>query len=206
MIEKREYSAPEISREEIYRYLGTNDIDSVENRVEKCLEVILPQLSYKVCFAEYPVTVSQNTVDFGFTIEESRNLAKCLSGCESAVIFVATVGIGIDRLMSRYSAISPLDSLIVSAIGTERVEALCDEVFEEFRNRYENLGKIVCPRFSPGYGDLSLSMQRDIFNVMDVSRNIGVMLGENMIMSPIKSVSAIVGIRNGENNENSRLP
>ena len=55
-------------------------------------------------------------------------------------------------------------------------------------------GKFLKPRFSPGYGDLPLEMQRDIFRVLDCSRKIGLTLNESLLMSPSKSVTAIVGI------------
>ena len=50
------------------------------------------------------------------------------------------------------------------------------------------------PRFSPGYGDLPLSLQRDIFRVLDCPRKIGLTLNESLLMSPSKSVTAIVGL------------
>ena len=54
------------------------------------------------------------------------------------------------------------------------------------------------PRFSPGYGDLSLEMQRDIFRVLDCPRKIGLTLNESLLMSPSKSVTAIIGISGEE--------
>lgn len=50
------------------------------------------------------------------------------------------------------------------------------------------------PRFSPGYGDLPLSAQREIFAVLDCGKRIGLMLNDSLLMSPSKSVTAFVGI------------
>ena len=44
------------------------------------------------------------------------------------------------------------------------------------------------------YGDLPLEMQKDIFNVLDCSKRIGLTLNESLLMSPSKSVTAIIGI------------
>ena len=50
------------------------------------------------------------------------------------------------------------------------------------------------PRFSCGYGDLPLSLQREIFPALQVTKNIGVTLTDGDLMMPTKSVTAIVGI------------
>ena len=62
----------------------------------------------------------------------SRDLMKKLSGCDKAIIFAATVGLDLDRLAARCSVVSPAKALCVSAIGNERVEALCDAFCEDF--------------------------------------------------------------------------
>ena len=49
-------------------------------------------------------------------------------------------------------------------------------------------------RFSPGYGDLPLDVQRPLFAALDVPRKIGVSLTDSLLMAPSKSVSAIIGI------------
>ncbi len=50
------------------------------------------------------------------------------------------------------------------------------------------------PRFSPGYGDLTLLAQKDIFAVLDCGKRIGLTLNDSLLMSPSKSVTAFVGI------------
>ena len=53
-------------------------------------------------------------------------------------------------------------------------------------------------RFSPGYGDLPLQAQRAIFDALQCHKEIGLYLNESLLMSPTKSVTAIVGIGGGE--------
>jgi len=59
---------------------------------------------------------------------------------------------------------------------------------------------VLKPRFSPGYGDLPLETQREIFDVLDCSRRIGLMLNDSLLMSPTKSVTAFVGVGGEEKN------
>ena len=49
-------------------------------------------------------------------------------------------------------------------------------------------------RFSPGYGDLDMAVQKDLCLVLDTGRTIGVTLTESCMMVPVKSVTAIVGL------------
>ena len=198
MIEVREYEAPEVSRGEIIRYMRARPDESLCERLEACLSLTLPTLTYKAWMGEFKIRIDSDIVDFGFGSVKSRSLAGHLSMCDTAQIFVATVGIGIDRLMARLGVKSPADSLIVSAIGNERIESLCDLVSEEVRTRAEKNGKNTVSRFSPGYGDLDISFEREIWSALTPERKIGVTLTESMMLSPLKSVSAIIGIRNGE--------
>lgn len=56
--------------------------------------------------------------------------------------------------------------------------------------------KSLTMRYSPGYGDLDISANRDILNVLDAHRKIGVTVTNTGIMIPRKSVVALIGITN----------
>ena len=99
-----------------------------------------------------------------------------------------------DRLIAKYAATSPAKSLMLDALGSERVEALCDLFNSEIAQTARDEGCKAHPRFSPGYGDLPLEIQRAIFAVLNPEKRIGVMLNDNLFMSPSKSVTAIIGI------------
>ena len=189
-VEKRSFQAPSVNIKEINRYGGGID----ERDILDCLKEAEGALSYNVCFAETDVKVEGGEVDLGFVRLESRDLAKNLCGCERAVIFAATVGIGMDRLIGKYSRLSPARAVVLQAIGSERVESLCDAFEDYLRERMGGEVKLR-PRYSPGYGDLPLSFQRDVFALLDCPKNIGVSLGESLLMTPEKSVTAIVGIK-----------
>ena len=189
------YAAPSVDYREIWRYAGARNMDTEQEQLlnESLLE-LGDQAVFRVCYREFPISCEGDTVDLSFAKVTSPALARCLAGCGSAVVFAATVGTAIDRLITRYSAVSPARALLLDAIGTERVEALCDTFCRELATEKGSLGLCTRPRFSPGYGDLSLSLQREIFGVLDCPRKIGLSLGQDLIMSPSKSVTAIVGI------------
>ncbi len=155
---------------------------------------LLPRLSPRVCYTELPLSVSGDEVRLGGLNCSSRGLAGRAFGATRAVVFVATVGIEADRLIKRYSSLSPSLALAISALASERVEMLCDLFCRELAEQAEALGREVRPRFSPGYGDLSLEFQREIFRLLSPEGKIGVGLTDGLLMTPTKSVSAIVGI------------
>ena len=106
------------------------------------------------------------------------------------VLFAATIGLAYDRHIARISGLSRADGWLVHALGTERVESLCD-AFEYY---LKEEGYHLTRRFSPGYGDVPLELQRDVFRALDCPRQIGLTLTDSLLMSPSKSVTAIIGL------------
>lgn len=192
----REYKAPEIDRGEILRYMSCGGSNSeIDALIDRGLELCLDKLSYKVCYTELPLSHTGDKLDLCFAETDSRDLVKCLDGCESIILFAATVGLELDRLIKRYSRIEPSLAVCLQAIGSERVESLCNVFCADIEDEYERLCKATRPRFSAGYGDLPLELQRDIVNALSCQKNIGITLNDSLLMSPSKSVTAIIGIK-----------
>lgn len=186
------YPEPPICEKEILRYAGCKSSDEeLLQLLRACVEEVRGKLSYKVCYRELPVTITEETCDFAYLTTQSQNLAKNLQGCKTAILFAATLGVEIDRLIARYGRISPSKALMFQAIGAERIEALCDIFCEDMA---KEKGLDLKPRFSPGYGDLSLEIQKDICLILDCSKRIGLSLSDSLLMSPSKSVTAFVGL------------
>ena len=187
---------PEVDQQEWYRYMGViQSSEELEALADECRREAENCFSPRVCYCEIPVCVEGDIVDLTFWKGNSRSLSNRLRGCDHAILFAATVGLEIDRLIARYNRISSAKAVCLQALGTERVEALCDAFCEEMKERAQKNGKEVTSRFSPGYGDLPLEMQRDIFRVLDCPRHVGISLNESLLMSPAKSVTAIFGMR-----------
>lgn len=189
----KEYAAPPPDRREILRYMRTAAVsEEVERELDRALAEALPMLSYRLCYAEFALKLDGGEADMTFARAASHSLVAHLAGCTHVVAFAATLGVGLDRLIARYSRLSPTRALCLQAIGTERIEAVC-EAFET-DIRYASFGGRIHTRFSPGYGDLPLTFQREIFRVLDCPRRIGLTLNESLLMSPSKSVTALIGI------------
>ena len=186
------YNAPEIDKKEVLRYAGAKGGDrEILALLDRLIKESESSLSYKVCYSRFPISVLGDSIDLGFAKASSHSLALCLKDCCEVIVFCATVGVELDRLIRRYSLTSPSAATMLQAFGSERVEALCDAFCDDMA---KETGKELRPRFSPGYGDLPLELQKDIFTCLEPSK-IGVALSENLFMTPSKSVTAIIGIK-----------
>lgn len=189
------FSPPVIDYKEILRYLGTKEPTSqLSELINSCLSELEEKLVFKVCYKEFPIKNKSETFDLEFIKTSSSDLKKNLKFCHKIILFAATVGIELDRLISKYSHISPAKALVFQAIGAERIESLCNAFNREITENAKKEGLFTAPRFSPGYGDFNIEIQKEIFKVLDCPRKIGLSLNSSFLMTPSKSVTAIIGI------------
>ena len=190
----KSYEAPPVDFREILRYAGVRSgTDELEASAREAFAIAKDSLVYRVVYRFLPVRPVEGGVLVGDILMPSAALARNLAGCERAVLFAATVGSALDRLLARYARVSASTALFLQAVGAERIEALCDA----FARDIEREAGSLRPRFSPGYGDLPLETQRDIFALLDCPRKIGLTLTDSLLMSPVKSVTAVMGIEKG---------
>ena len=175
--------------------MGCADADeAVSNLIESVVREALPLLRYRVCWREAELNCSDRSLTFASVTVESRDLIRNLQGCKRVLLFAATVGLELDRLIAKYSRTLPSRALALQAFGAERVESLCDAFLTEQKLICEKEGLLMRPRFSPGYGDLPLAVQKELFRLLDCPKKIGLSLNESLLMSPTKSVTAVVGL------------
>lgn len=183
---------PPYCEKDALRYAGCRSDDAhIADMLRDCMQAVRSELTYKVCYQELPVRIDGTCCDFGFFQVSSAQLAKNLHGCTQVLLLAATIGLGMDRWIAKYSRISPARAVLMQALGTERIESLCDLFCEQYAREH---GVLLRPRFSPGYGDLPLDVQKVILSTLDCSRKIGVFLNDSFLMSPSKSVTAFAGI------------
>ena len=178
----KKFNEPPIVKKEILRYALTKDTTpEIEALSDSCIKEAKDVITYSVCYCELDVKIAGDVCDFGVFSVKSGDLAKSLKEQKRVILFAATLGVSFDRLIRKYSKISPSRAVMLQAFGTERIEALCNAFCCEMG---------APARFSPGYGDLPLEVQKDIFDILNCTKNIGVSLTESLLMSPSKSVTA----------------
>lgn len=179
-----------VNLKEVLRYLKAPNEESVPGLMD-CIRAAGEVTGFKVVYGKFAISVDGAKIDFGLMNVKSEKLANNLSGCREAYVFAATIGARFDQLIEKYKRISPTKSLIYQALGAERIETLCDAFCDDIKRKEE---RGLTMRFSPGYGDLDLSFQKEIFRVLDPAKNIGLTLNDSLLMTPGKSVTAIFGL------------
>lgn len=181
-----------IDRAELLRYLGWRGqpldgvtSDSLERMSARCLEVAAPRSVVRK-FAYANGALSDTGVKF-----EGSDIVGYLSGVDEVYLIAATVGAGIERELTRLTAVSRTDALIFDAAASCAIESYLDERTEELE---KECSRILLPRFSCGYGDFPISAQKDICALLNTPTRIGVCVDENYTLSPLKSVTAVIGI------------
>ena len=188
----------EADRKEILRYLGygKNQADeSVLNLVESCVEELSRAAEPKSISREFPLTLlPDGEIDGGCFKTRSRNLSKNLKDCISVVVFAATLGLGADHLIQKYTRIQMSRAVVLQAAAAAMIEDYCNEVCTRLRQEYETRGLYLRPRFSPGYGDFPLSCQPALLDGLEAGKRIGIKLTDSFLMMPSKSVTAVMGV------------
>lgn len=189
-----------VDRTEIYRYLGyrgSRPDETVCALVESCLVEVDRAAIPRQVTLRVPVRLEGKKVALGQLSVESGALAKNLQGCSEAFLFAATLGPGIDQLLRRYGRLQVSRAAVIQAVSAAAIEDWCDRCQRELAEGLPS-GLSLRSRFSPGYGDLPLSFQRPLLAALQADRRIGIGLTDTLLMTPSKSVSAIIGIRCGK--------
>ena len=185
-----------ISKAETARYMGVRgepDFQTMEilNRLEP---VVRERIKPKYVYRRTPVNFTANGL---FLDGISRELAgedikKHLSGCTSAVVMAVTLSAEADKLIRQTAITDMADSLAVDCLCSSAVEQACNiaerEIFSEIKAPFRTW------RFSAGYGDFPLDIQKDLLLFLNAHRRIGLTVTENSLLIPSKSVTAIIGI------------
>lgn len=120
----------------------------------------------------------------------SKALWRFSSGASGYILLVATLGIGVDRLILKTSKISAKESFIIDAMADALIEALCDYAQKEV-GECSSVGG----RFSPGYADLELDAGYEILKACNAEKLLGIKITESGLMAPKKSVNAIIAVK-----------
>lgn len=151
---------------------------------------------FGACAPVYAVLRTELSADgarlsFGGIETESVSLVKLTEGCSSVLLCAMTLGIEVDRLIAREHARGNAEGFIIDAIASAAAEALAERVSSIAEAKY---GRATA-RFSPGYGDLSLSVSEDILRLVDAERRLGIKTTVGGLMVPKKSITALIGVR-----------
>ncbi len=201
-----------INKKEVERYLGFKGVTTIDENISKtideCIEEMSAQVNPKFTYKTFPIHWK---FSYKFIPEENRkekntscefegiqvssgNLLKNLDGCSEIVMLAVTLGPVPDMLVRKAEVRDMMKAYTFQAVGAAMAEAWCDEINDKIIKEAEERGLHARPRFSPGYGDFPLEVQKDFERILEMPKTIGVTLSDSLLMTPTKSITAVIGL------------
>ena len=184
-----------LDRAEALRYLAIArpDAGSLE-ALEPVAAALEEALTPRFTFAAFPVRhTPEGEALLGSGLVLPGKMAKTmLRECSDAVLLLCTLGAGFDSRLRAVTARDMAQAAMLDACGSAYVEAGCFDAEQAIAARFPE--KFLTDRFSPGYGDLPLALQPKLCAALDSQRRLGVTVTESLLMVPMKTVSAVIGL------------
>lgn len=182
---------------EVARYLGYSReaIIAGDELIDRTIEKVKGIMAGKAVYCRYPLSFfDEDGIVMPYGRIHSTQLRENLTGCTEIYLFAATIGAAFDRELTRARVRSLADAALLQATGAAAIEAVCDDLNARLEIEALSEGRKLHRRFSPGYGDFEVDNQKGLFSVLNPSKYIGLSLMDTLIMSPEKSVSAVIGV------------
>lgn len=182
--------------EEILRYLRVTGEAPEELRaqVARIAGGLAESWQPKYTYRAFPLThAAEGEVLEGSGVTLTGKLAaQMLQTCDTAVLLACTLGIKFDQRVRALERRDMGEAVILDACGSSWVESGCGMAEAEIAARFAP--RFLTDRFSPGYGDLPFSLQPAVLRALDAERRLGVHVSDSFLMTPMKSVTAVIGI------------
>ena len=180
-----------LDRAEAVRYLGDARVemnDAMEHLLADCEEQVLsvaePKYLYKVL--DLPCD----------PLMAGEDIVLHLEGCSKAVLLCATLGAGVDRMLRVEQVRDMSRAVVLDALASVAIEQVCQKFDAFIADKFPDLFQTF--RFSPGYGDYPIDMQKYYLTELDAPKKIGLTTNDNYLLIPTKSVTAVMGLSETE--------
>lgn len=186
-----------VNRAEAFRYMGMRGEipETISSLADECENRLIASASPKFHWVYADIAaVSESTVTLAEhkLILRGKDISEHLSGCFGTALLCATIGDGVDKLLRTIQAEDMTKALTADALASAAVEQVCDIAEKEIGERFAD--KFTTWRFSPGYGDFPLECQEDFLSAVNAMRTVGVCVNSGGLLTPTKSVTAVIGI------------
>ena len=114
-----------------------------------------------------------------------------MDNCDECILIGCTLGASVEKRIRYYSQCDLNKMMVLDALASAYLEEQCD-LFED--NLL--LGNRTI-RFCPGYENTPLSLNKQIGQILNVEKHLGIQFTKGNLMIPQKSMIGIIGI--GEN-------
>lgn len=181
--------------EEALRYLGAAEApEALRRQAAGEMEALRARVRPRYVYRVWDLDFRGDGIALRGTglVLRGTGAARMLETCDQAALLACTLGARFDLSLTALQARDMARAVIVDACGSALVEQGCGEAEAELSARFP--GRYLTDRFSPGYGDLPLELQGDICAVLDAARRLGLTVTESLLLNPVKSVTAVIGL------------
>lgn len=188
-----------INKNEVLKYLafrGSKIPDDINFFIGECIEEIKSKASARYFYKGFEIDRKNDRIFLkGSNFELlGEDISKMLENSDRCILMAATLGIEIDNLI-RYTQVRDLaKSIILDSCASSAIESVCNAISDELEEICKKKGLFTTDRFSPGYGDMPIEVQKEFVSILDAQRKIGLTVSSSGLMIPRKSVTAVVGI------------
>lgn len=173
------------------RYFGARgEVDAATmHLLEQCAAPLLAAAMPRAVWLETEVSALAEA-----GILQGEDIFRHLEGCSHAILLAVTLGAGVDGQIRRAGVGDIAASVASDALGSALAEQAADAAEAELRQWAAKEGKYLTGRFSPGYGDWSITVQPLVAAALDTSRRAGLYVTDSNLMTPRKSITALLGV------------
>ena len=186
----------ELNIGEALRYMGCppeKADPATRTLAQSCADELLPVLRPRWAYRVFDASEEEGGVRLSCGLMlPGEDLKVHLAGCDRAVLFCATLGAGADGLIRRWESSDMARAMALDCCAAAAVEQVCDQIEGELQGMFP--GCYFPFRFSPGYGDLPITLQNQLLDLLDAPRRVGLTASASHILIPRKSVTAILGV------------
>jgi len=183
--------------DEVLRYLKSKDDPALLNDIGSVWNELLPKLRPAAAAVCCDLFRRDGALFCGALELPGKAISAHFEGCDRCAVLGVTLGFEVDRFISTLGHCDPYRALLADACATAAVEELADMMTLAAREQFCPGARITF-RFSPGYGDLPINMQPKLLELIDARRMLGLTVSQSMLLSPIKSVTAFIGLSSGD--------
>lgn len=180
-----------LNREKILRALqipAQNPLsDQLNEQISRCEEEVLRCALVRFTIRILPVEEIR-------PILLGNDILRLLDGCQEAVLMALTLGTALEKLLMREEVTNMSDAYVLDILASLAVEEAADDLERQIKEKVRSEGKYLTNRYSPGYGDFPIEVQRQFLDYLNAGRAIGLTLTPTNLMVPRKSITAVLGI------------
>ncbi len=185
---------------EIKGYLGEKrGITQIDSKTEEIIEkmvklgkdIAIPMGSYSIMKI---IEKEKNFIKLEKFELPGRRISEVLKNSLYVVLLATTIGHRLEEEVEEMENKGMhTQALILDTVGSTISDQAMDFLHTNIRSEFQRKGFSLTMRFSPGYGDLPLTIQKDLVYYSG-GEELGIEVTQSHIMIPRKSVTAIIGL------------